>query len=261
MVALGANANEVDAGASRRLFGSTAMGMAPRPVTHMSDSAPQVGSLQKPLAEIAKLEEDSEAMQLEILRMESQLDQMQYSQKLKQQQDQGSWSTVLGGLSGVALLGLGIKGGLSAVSGFTTRGRAPLSAVSMSAAEEGIAGTNEPIARREFLSKVAGASALLGAAAANAEVDYAGVGFLGGSKTIDVNNANVRVYTKLPGMYPGAAGKIVSNVPYKDKSDIYAKANFTPAQAEAVKKYDSNFIFLEPRPEYVIDNINNGLYR
>mgnify|MGYP004128622371 CR=1 FL=1 len=32
-------------------------------------------------------------------------------------------------------------------------------------------------------------------------------------------------------------------------------------QAAAVKKYDSKFIFLEPRPEYVIDNINNGLYR
>ena len=30
---------------------------------------------------------------------------------------------------------------------------------------------------------------------------------------------------------------------------------------EAVKKYDANFIYLEPRPEYIIDNINNGLYR
>merc|ERR1719324_870182 len=120
---------------------------------------------------------------------------------------------------------------------------------------------NEPIARREFLSKVAGASALLGATAANAEIDYAGVGFLGGSKTIDVNNANIRVYTKLPGMYPGAAGKIVSKGPYKDKADMYAKANFTAGEAETVKKYDSNFIFLEPRPEYIIDNINNGLYR
>merc|ERR1719324_1508495 len=115
---------------------------------------------------------------------------------------------------------------------------------------------NEPIARRELLSKVAGASALLGAAAANAEVDYAGVGFLGGSSTIDVNNANIRVYTKLPGMYPNAAGKIVSNVPFKGKEDLYTKAGFTGPEAAAVKKYDSKFIFLEPRPEYIIDNIN-----
>ena len=41
----------------------------------------------------------------------------------------------------------------------------------------------------------------------------------------------------------------------------YAKAGFSAPEAAAVKKYDSNFIFLEPRPEYIIDNINNGLYR
>jgi len=119
----------------------------------------------------------------------------------------------------------------------------------------------EPVLRREVLSKVLGASALLGAAVANAEIDYAGVGYLGGAKTIDVNNANVRVYQKLPGVYPNAAGKIVSKAPYKSKEDMYAKAGFTGPEAAAVKKYDANFIFLEPRPEYIIDNINNGLYR
>merc|ERR1719224_22763 len=118
-----------------------------------------------------------------------------------------------------------------------------------------------PVARRELLSKVLGASALLGAAAANAEIDYAGVGYLGGAKQIDVNNANVRVYQKLPGVYPNAAGKIVSKAPYKSKEDMYSKAGFSAAESAAVKKYDSNFIFLEPRPEYIIDNINNGLYR
>ena len=39
------------------------------------------------------------------------------------------------------------------------------------------------------------------------------------------------------------------------------KAGFTSAESAAVKKWDSKFIFLEPKPEYVIDNINNGLYR
>merc|ERR1719421_2793270 len=83
--------------------------------------------------------------------------------------------------------------------------------------------SNETTSRRQVLAKALGASILTAATAANAEIDYAGVGFLGGSKTIDVNNANVRVYTKLPGMYPGAAGKIVSKGPYKDKADMYAK--------------------------------------
>jgi photosystem II PsbU protein len=120
---------------------------------------------------------------------------------------------------------------------------------------------DEPIARRELLAKAAGASALFATTAANAEIDYAGVGFLGGATTIDVNNANVRVYCKKPGLYPSAAGKIVSNAPYKSKDDMYAKAGFTEKEKEVVKKYDSQFVFLEPRPEYIIDNINNGLYR
>jgi len=119
--------------------------------------------------------------------------------------------------------------------------------------------------RREFFTQAAGAlagtGALLASTAANAEIDYAGVGFLGGAKTIDVNNANIRVYQKLPGMYPNAAGKIVSKAPYKSKEDMYSKAGFSSTEAAAVKKYDTNFIFLEPRPEYIIDNINNGLYR
>ena len=55
----------------------------------------------------------------------------------------------------------------------------------------------EPVGRRELISKVLGSAALLSATAANADIDYAGVGFLGGSSTIDVNNANIRVYTKV----------------------------------------------------------------
>ena len=125
----------------------------------------------------------------------------------------------------------------------------------------GVTMAQEPVARRELLSKVLGASALAAATAANAEIDYAGVGYLGGAKTIDVNNANIRVYQKLPGVYPNAAGKIVSKAPYKSKEDMYSKAGFSAPEAAAVKKYDANFIFLEPRPEYIIDNINNGLYR
>merc|ERR1719486_1507636 len=70
--------------------------------------------------------------------------------------------------------------------------------------------------RRAFLSKVAGAATGAAVAApAFADTDYAGLPYLGGSEKIDINNANVRVYAKLPGMYPGAAGKIASNGPYK----------------------------------------------
>lgn len=120
---------------------------------------------------------------------------------------------------------------------------------------------SEEVGRREIVSKVLGSAALLSALPAFAEIDYAGVGYLGGSSQIDVNNANIRVYQKLPGVYPNAAGKIVTKAPYKSKEDMYAKAGFSAAEAAAVKKYDSKFLYLEPKPEYVIDQINNGLYR
>eukprot|EP00322_Chrysochromulina_rotalis_P029927 CAMPEP_0115841008 /NCGR_PEP_ID=MMETSP0287-20121206/7067_1 /TAXON_ID=412157 /ORGANISM="Chrysochromulina rotalis, Strain UIO044" /LENGTH=147 /DNA_ID=CAMNT_0003294641 /DNA_START=68 /DNA_END=511 /DNA_ORIENTATION=- len=143
----------------------------------------------------------------------------------------------------------------SAFAPTVTLAAAPTRAVSPSMSMD------EPVARRQLFSKVLAASALAGAAAANAEIDYAGVGYLGGASIIDVNNANIRVYQKLPGVYPNAAGKIVSNAPYKSKEELYTKAKLSGPEAAAVKKYDSKFIFLEPRPEYIIDNINNGLYR
>merc|ERR1712232_1368799 len=122
--------------------------------------------------------------------------------------------------------------------------------------------SEQPVGRREMFSKVLGSAALLSvASAANAEIDYAGVGFLGGSSTIDVNNANIRVYAKLSGMYPNAAAKLVKAAPYKNKEEMYSKCGFTTVEAATVKKYESRLIFLEPKPEYVVDMLNNGLYR
>merc|ERR1739841_79836 len=113
--------------------------------------------------------------------------------------------------------------------------------------------------RRGFLGKVAAAGSAAVAAPALADTDYAGLPYLGGSTKIDINNANIRVYAKLPGMYPGAAGKIASNGPYKSVSEIYAFMN--EKEKAATKKYESRLITLEPSAMYVIDRVNNGLYR
>jgi len=85
----------------------------------------------------------------------------------------------------------------------------------------------------------------------------AGVGFLGGGDKIDVNNANVRVYVRFPGMYPTVAGKIVSHGPYKSVADLYSISGLTEAEKAMLKKYESKFVTLEPAPEYQIDRINN----
>jgi len=116
--------------------------------------------------------------------------------------------------------------------------------------------------RREFLSQ---AAALAGAAAfaspANAIRDFNTVGYLGGSNVVDINNANVRVYLKMPGLYPTVAGKIVSNGPYKNVGDLYNIPGLSGAEKDLIKKYESRFTAFPPAADYVIDIINNGLYR
>lgn len=121
----------------------------------------------------------------------------------------------------------------------------------------------ETSGRREFFSKAAIAAATIAGAApaANAVVDYENIAYLGGSNLVDVNNANVRAYLKMPGMYPAVAGKIVSHGPYSSVGDLYKIEGLTSREAEVLKKYESRFVAKKPSPDYVIDRINNGLYR
>ena len=78
---------------------------------------------------------------------------------------------------------------------------------------------------------------------------------------MDLNNANVRVYLKMPGLYPTIAGKIVSNGPYASVGDVYKIPGLSGKEQEIIKKYESRFTVTAPQADYVIDRINNGLYR
>eukprot|EP01041_Mallomonas_annulata_P005711 gene5711-11529_t len=111
--------------------------------------------------------------------------------------------------------------------------------------------------QKVIASSLIGASLFLGGSA-RAEVDYAGIPYLGGSEKIDVNNANVRVYLKLSGMYPTIAGKIVSNGPFKTVADLYNIKGLSSAEKDVIKKYEGRFLALDEKPEYVIDKFNNG---
>jgi photosystem II PsbU protein len=115
--------------------------------------------------------------------------------------------------------------------------------------------------RRAFLSAAAAAAVAAAPLAANAIRDYENVGLLGGSEIVDVNNANVRVYLKMPGMYPTVAGKIASNGPYNSVGDLYNIPGLSGKEKEMIKKYESRFTAQKPAADYVIDRINNGLYR
>jgi len=103
-----------------------------------------------------------------------------------------------------------------------------------------------------------GASIFFGGNAARAEIDYAGLPYLGGSEKIDINNANIRVYLKLPGLYPNIAAKIVNNGPFKTAADVYNIKGLSGAEKDILKKYEGKFVALDEKPEYVIDKINNG---
>ena len=52
------------------------------------------------------------------------------------------------------------------------------------------------VSRRDLLSGLAGAAVVAAPALANADVEYPNVPFLGGGDIVDVNNANIRVYTR-----------------------------------------------------------------
>lgn len=115
--------------------------------------------------------------------------------------------------------------------------------------------------RRAFIGAAAAAVVAASPMAANAVRDYENVGLLGGAETVDINNANVRVYLKMPGMYPNAAGKIAANGPYNSVSEIYNIPGLTSEEKAVMKKYESRFVTKAQVAEYVIDRINNGLYR
>ena len=131
-----------------------------------------------------------------------------------------------------------------AASAFVAPTRFARSTTMMSAEAEG--------SRREFVVKVAAAAAAATPLAASAKIDYDGVKYLGGGDVIDLNNANIRAYLRLKGMYPTIAGKIVSNkTPFKTVADVYNLPGLKDAEKDVLKSYEKagRFTVLEPAAE------------
>ena len=84
---------------------------------------------------------------------------------------------------------------------------------------------------------------------------------MGGNEKIDLNNANIRAYLKIPGMYPGLAAKVVTYGPFKSVGDVYNMPGLSGPEKDILKKNEARFVTLDVKPEYDIDKINNGLYR
>lgn len=110
---------------------------------------------------------------------------------------------------------------------------------------------------KTFTASLIGAS-IIGSQSAMAEIDYDGIKYLGGGDKVDLNNANIRAYLKMKGMYPTIASKIVNNGPFKSVSEVYNIPGLSGAEKEILKNNEDKFVVLEGKPEYVVDKINNG---
>ena len=121
--------------------------------------------------------------------------------------------------------------------------------------------SREHESRRTFIATTTIGLLLSNARPAVAVRDFARVGLLGGSNVIDVNNANIRVYLKMDGMYPNIARKIVMNGPYESVKDIFNIPELSEKEKEVIRRHESRLTATKPSPEYFIDRVNNGLYR
>ena len=72
---------------------------------------------------------------------------------------------------------------------------------------------------------------------------------------IDINNSPVTDYKFLKGMYPHAAGKIVSHGPFRSVRDIYRIAGLTDLDKQQFRKYEKNLIANPPGRAF-IERIN-----
>merc|ERR1712241_614532 len=115
--------------------------------------------------------------------------------------------------------------------------------------------------QQQVASGVAATALALAPTSANAIVDYDAIKYLGGSDKVDINNANVQAYRQFRGMYPTAAGQIATHGPYSKVSDIYDIPGLDEKVKDIMKKYESQFVCLPPSQAYVIDRVNNGMYR
>ena len=92
-------------------------------------------------------------------------------------------------------------------------------------------------------------------------VEYDNVQFLGGSDKVEINNANVQACRQFPGMYPTAAGLIATHGPFKEMKVVYNILNMPVPVRNIIKQYEASLVCLPANKAYILDRINNGMYR
>lgn len=114
-----------------------------------------------------------------------------------------------------------------------------------------LAGASGPhpraVSRRSLLARVAFAPCTVHATTAGPISDYEVVeAQQAKGEKIDLNNAIVVDYKRLPGFYPGIAGLIASSGPYKSVDDALKIRGMTPEGRALINKYRSELTVLPP---------------
>ncbi|MCS6960752.1 MAG: photosystem II complex extrinsic protein PsbU [Pseudanabaenaceae cyanobacterium SKYGB_i_bin29] len=78
---------------------------------------------------------------------------------------------------------------------------------------------------------------------------------------IDLNNANVLAFRRLPGMYPTLAKIIIQNAPYASLDEVLQIEGLTERQKERIKQYMDQFTLYRPDNSMQRERINNANYR
>lgn len=80
---------------------------------------------------------------------------------------------------------------------------------------------------------------------------------------IDLNNTNVRAFTRYPGMYPTLARMIIKYAPFENLEDVLEMPDLSDRQKDTLRANFDKFTVSAPENALVEggDRFNNGIYR
>lgn len=80
---------------------------------------------------------------------------------------------------------------------------------------------------------------------------------------IDLNNSNVRAFSKYPGLYPTLARIVVRNAPYEAVEDVLDIKGLSDRQVETLQANLSHFVVSDINASMIGggDRYNNGIYK
>lgn len=80
---------------------------------------------------------------------------------------------------------------------------------------------------------------------------------------IDLNNSNVRMFRRYPGLYPTLARKIIDHAPFDKVADVLEIPGLSDREIDLLKSNLDHFVVTPPEPALTEggDRINPGIYK